>query len=264
MSKKQYNLLSKTVEIKGKGLLSKDSVSVLVNRGQDEKGIIFVVNETEIPAKLENVSNAIRNTVLSNKGETICLVEHFLAACSLLGVNNIRVKTNKNELVFEDGSALHFKEPLESLGFSTPVFQKFDLKEVIFIKSEDKEILAIPHDGFKVSYLIDYPYDAIGRNWASWEIKDGIHKLLRARTFGLLEENSFFGVENSLLTLTKKGFNKKLHEPFEPLYHKILDIIGDLTLTGFNPLEINMHVIGIKSGHTLNIELAKKLHFCSL
>lgn len=259
MDKKQYSLLSDAIELKGKGLLSKEDVEVSIFREKKETGIVFVVNDKEIFAKLENVSNTTRNTVLSQNGESICLVEHFLAACSLLDVDNIKIRTNGNELIFEDGSALHFKEPLMRLGFSLRHPQKYDLKEAVFVKSNDKAVIAIPHESFKASYFMDYPHEAIGKKWASWEIKDGVDRLLRARTFGQEEENKFFNAENRLLTLTKSGFNKELHEPLEPLYHKILDIIGDLRLIGVNPLKINMHVIGIKSGHTLNVELAKKL-----
>ena len=106
---------------------------------------------------------------------------------------------------------------------------------------------------------MDWDHPALGKIWATWEKSYDIEKVLRARTFGRKEENDFFGMSDKLLTLGKSDFNKELYEPLEPVYHKILDIIGDLRLSGVNPLEINMHVIGFKSGHSLNIEMAKIL-----
>ena len=263
----------KIYTLNGKGLLSKEEVTVSIGKGKVNSGIVFAVNNEKkefIPAKIENVSNAIRNTVLTNGKESICLVEHFLAACSLLGINDIEIITNQNELIIGDGSALHWQDIFLKADLCSDIKEKYDLKETIFIKKDKKQIVAIPHDGFKVSYYMDWNHPALGKLFASWESKDGKEsevnklRLLRARTFGTKEENDYFGVTDRLLTLDKNGFNKKLHEPLEPLYHKMLDIIGDLRLSGINPLEINMHVIGFKSGHELNIEMAKSLSSANL
>ena len=231
----------------------------MVNKAEKDTGIVFVLNNERIEAKIENVSNANRNTVLTNRNESICLVEHFLAACSLHGLDNLEVITNKNELVFGDGSAVHWHEAFLENGLTPKVSPKYFLKETLFVKVEDKIIAAIPHDGFKASYFMDYNHPALGKLFASWGEEDEIYKLVQARTFATKEENDFFAVSDRLLTLGENGFNMKLHEPLEPAYHKILDIIGDLRLCAVNPLEINMYVMGIKSGHALNVEMAREL-----
>ena len=257
-----YKIQDKTIQLHGNGLFSKEKVTVSISKGEKNTGIIFLLNNQKIYANIENVSNANRNTVLSNGTEVICLVEHFLAACSVLGVDDIEVTTDKNELVFSDGSALHWHDAFLKAGFCSEVFTKYELKVPIFIKDKDKEIVAIPHNGFKVSYFMDWDHPALGKLWGSWgpsEGKDTHLRLLKARTFATKEENDFFGVSGILLTLEKNSFDKKLHEPLEPVYHKILDIIGDLRLCGINPLEINMHVIGFKSGHMLNVQMAREL-----
>ncbi|MBI3590329.1 MAG: UDP-3-O-acyl-N-acetylglucosamine deacetylase [Candidatus Melainabacteria bacterium] len=259
MSEKTYKVKEKILHLHGKGLFSKEEVTVSINKIEGGSGITFVINKEKIPGIVSNVSNSNRNTVLTEGNESICLVEHFLAACSLLGIDGLEVITDKNELIFDDGSALHWYKAFSEAGLSTKIFEKYDLKETIFCKNGEKEIIAIPHNGFKVSYFMDWNHPALGRLWASWQQTDGVEKLLRARSFATKEENDFFGVSDRLLTLEKDNFNKKLHELLEPLYHKILDIIGDLRLCGVNPLEINMHVIGFKSGHALNVELAREL-----
>ena len=256
MNKTTYKIIEGKIQIYGNGLFSKEEVTVSINKAKKNTGIIF--NE-KILADVNNVSNSNRNTVLSNEKESICLVEHFLAACSLLGVNDLEVITDKNELVFNDGSASHWKEVFVKNNFCTAITEKYSLKEVLFVKDDKRSIVAIPHDGFKVSYFMDFSHPALQKKFASWQKSEGVEKILRARTFATKEENDYFGMSDILLTLTEAGFNKELYEPLEPVYHKILDIIGDLRLCGVNPLEINMHVIGFKSGHTLNVELAKKL-----
>lgn len=253
--------MSNDIQLHGKGLFSKEEVTVSINK-KTGSGVLFTINngsKESISAKVENVSNATRNTVLTSGNESICLIEHFLAACSVLGVNDIEVTTNKNELIIGDGSAIHWRDAFLKANICSNVKEKIDLNKTIFVKKDKKQIAAIPHNGFKVSYYMDWEHPALGKLYASWEPKDGSEKILRARTFATKEENDYFGVTETLLTLDEKGFNKKLHEPLEPLYHKILDIIGDLRLSGINPLEVNMHVIGFKSGHELNVELAKEL-----
>ena len=263
MNNTTYKINHEAIQIHGNGLFSKEEVTVSISKGLKDSGIIFVLNNEKIEANVCNVSNANRNTVLTGSKETVCLVEHFLAACSLLGIDDIEVKTNKNELVFGDGSALHWYEAFRKSDLMSPPSQnKYNLKEPLFIKSGNKEITAIPSSGFRVSYYMDWDHPALGKLWASWEQGEGEVaqlRLLRARTFGTKEENDFFGMSEKLLTLTENGFNKELYEPLEPVYHKILDIIGDLRLCGINPLEINMHVMGFKSGHSLNVEMAKEL-----
>ncbi|MBI2996002.1 MAG: UDP-3-O-acyl-N-acetylglucosamine deacetylase [Candidatus Melainabacteria bacterium] len=245
------------LQIHGNGLFSKDEVTVSINKAPANTGIVFILNGKEIPALVDNVTNSNRNIVLTKEEESICLVEHFLATCSLLGINDIKVTTNKNELIFNDGSAEHWQKAFLKLDFCNKVIEKYELKNSIFLKSQDKEIVAIPHSGFKVSYFMDWQHPLLGKKFVSWVPCDGVEILLKARTFATKEENDYFGMSESLLTLTEEGFNKKLNHPLEPLYHKILDMIGDLRLCGINPLEINMHVIGFKSGHELNVEMAK-------
>lgn len=256
---KSKNKEKEQILVNGRGLFSKEEVTVSISKAEKNSGIFFVLNNEKIKADIANVSYANRNTVLTKGKETICLVEHFLAACSVLGIDDIEVVTDKNELVFNDGSAMHWYESLLNSSFIKVISESYELKEAVFVRKDNKEIIAIPHHGFKVSYLMDWDHPSLGKLWASWQPSDDPIKILRARTFARQEENDFFGMSDRLLTLTNNGFNKKLCEPLEPVYHKILDIIGDLRLCGINPLKINMHVIGVKSGHSLNIELAKEL-----
>src|SRR3989338_8788663 len=146
---KSINKTNQEIILHGKGLFSKEEVTVSISKGEKKSGIVFVLNNEKIPANVQYVTNATRNTVLSSGSESICLVEHFLAACSLLGVDDIEVKTNKNELIFEDGSALHWQQAFLNSDCCSKASGKYELKETIFLKKDKKQIAAIPHDGFK-------------------------------------------------------------------------------------------------------------------
>lgn len=165
-----------------------------------------------------------------------------------------------------DGSAIHWYEAFKNFGYIardlTKSISKIELKKPIFIKKGNKEITAIPHEGFQASYSMSYPHPALGELWASYKDTEDPMKIIRARTFASKQENDYFGVSDRLLTLEESKFNKPLHEPLEPAYHKVLDIIGDLRLCGVNPLKINMHVIGFRTGHEMNVELARELKSC--
>lgn len=247
------------IQINGKGLFSKEEVFVSLNKAESNTGIQFIVKNQKIPANVDYVSNTARNTVLSNNNENLCLIEHFLSACSVLGVDDIEVSTDFNELVFEDGSAAHWQNLFFENDLVRKVNNKYKLKEPILLKKEEKIISAIPHNGFKASYFMDYPNPALGMLFATWERGEDPLKLLRARTFAKKEENDFFGVSGRILSLTESGFDMDLYEENEPAMHKVLDIIGDLRLCGINPLEIDMHVISFKGGHDINVDMAKKL-----
>ena len=269
MIKTEVNVENNSIKLNGKGLFSKDEVTVSIHKGKPSSGIVFFVlkdgKKEKIEAKISNISNAVRNTVLSNGSESLCLIEHFLSSCSILGINDIEVHTNKNELIIGDGSAIHWKEAFDKMGYKlVSIKEKYNLEKPIFVKKDKKEIIAIPHNGFQVSYCMDWSHPALGKLFASWKSGDDPETLLEARTFGTKQENDYFEISDRILTLDENGFNMELRNPLEPVYHKILDIIGDLSLGGLNPLEINMHVIGFKSGHELNVELAKELSSASL
>lgn len=256
-------ILNKTKEIhlNGNGLFSKEEVIVSIKKAKKGSGITFILNSEKIPALVQNVSNATRNTVLSKNNESICLIEHFLSTCSILNIDDIEVYTNKNELIIGDGSAIHWEKAFKEAGYveDTPL-TRVELKKPVFIKKGNKEIVAIPHDCFQASYYMDFPHPALGKLFASYKYTEDPKKILQARTFASKQENDYFGVSDLLLTLDENKFNKPLHEPLEPVHHKILDIIGDLRLCGLNPLSLNMHIIGFKSGHEMNVEMAKELN----
>jgi len=252
------------VEFSDFGFLSKQNISLSFEIDQTLKETSFfsVENQELLEANLNYVVSSQRNTVLGTKKTQIFFVEHLLAAISLLRIKKLKIKIVGSEIPLIDGSALKWLEILQVFSSSknSPDSDKKKLKKTLHFESKNKEqtIIAYPSDFFKVVYLFECPVTK-RKQWSVWQEQDGIKKVGQARTFAPLEENKILGTLGKWLSYDQSGFDQDLRFKEEPAYHKILDLIGDLSLTGFNPLDLGVSLICLKSGHELNNLLAKKL-----
>jgi UDP-3-O-[3-hydroxymyristoyl] N-acetylglucosamine deacetylase len=270
------------ISFTGKGITSKRNVSVDVEIGAPGQGVVFAVpnpksnnnlssqsnsisSEILIQAKASNVLNVLRNVVVGKDGARLCFVEHFLAAASLWGLNDLTVHVDGPEMPLGDGSALIWIELFERSGIARQKPSRFiEIPSPIVVGKKDKMLLAIPDDQFSVTYLMDWKHPLIGKRWQEWKSTSDILDVARARTFGQLEEHKLLGLENDVVSLTEDGFSQPLRFEDEPVRHKLLDIIGDLTLSGVNPLSFKARFISIKAGHELDVEMARQLEAWSL
>lgn len=253
-------------ELREIGIISRQTVSIKIKSNEAE-GLRFVNKSGKIiEASVKNIYSSQRNTVLGDEDESICLVEHFLAACALMDIDDIDLFVDADELPFGDGSAAFWIEYFRKINLSQSqsLSKKLELKEEFIIFDENdptRNIKVKPAESFKLSYILDLPNTVVGRQEANWDLaSDSIESIAAARTFSTDEENKMLGLDQIVLGYNSKGFTKTLHYPSEPAYHKALDLIGDLRLVGFNPLRLNAHIISSKGGHALNAKLAKYLH----
>lgn len=246
-----------------KGIISRSDVNVKIS-ANDGLGIRFILPSGKIiKASTESIFSSQRNTVLGDSEESLCLVEHFLAACSLLALNNLDVEVDNYELPFADGSAMFWIDCLRASGFAKENLleqKRISLNEEFILVDETdvtRFIKVRPSDTFSVSYILDMPQNFIGRREAKWTLgEDSIELIARARTFSNEEENKLLGLDTWVLGYTESAFTKPLYSYNEPAMHKALDLIGDLRLIGFNPLSLNADIISSKGGHALNTKLA--------
>ncbi|MCM8809692.1 MAG: 3-hydroxyacyl-ACP dehydratase FabZ, partial [Candidatus Omnitrophica bacterium] len=143
----------------------------------------------------------------------------------------------------------------------------FYLKEPIYISANNSHIIALPDKQFKISYTLDYPNTLINSQFASFIITPEVYEkeISPARTFCLKEEveqlrNMGLGkgstYQNTLIIDKDKVINNEFRFQDEPVRHKILDLIGDIALLG---KYFVAHIIGIKSGHSINTKLIRKI-----
>ena len=271
----------KSPEISAKGLISRTDVNAKIIKNTN-KGIRFFIqrgliniSENEliktpkssaILAHVNNISSTQRNTVLSNSKDSVCLTEHFLAACALANLDNIDVYLDNEELPFGDGSANLWLELFKKHNLIQTVKKsQIKLKEEICIEDPHqahKYIKAIPTDtSFSATYQMDWNHPKIGKQSYTWALdKDLIEEVANARTFSTEAENQMLGLSDWIVGITETDFTMPLRFTDEPSRHKVLDLIGDLYLSGINPLNFQMQVISNQGGHYLNSLLAKELN----
>jgi len=252
---------------RGLGLTSRKDVEVKVERTQPGSGIVFFIPKTanpdelvRVPSRAENVVNTLRNVVLGKDGTRLCIVEHFLAAAALWGLDDLDVTVRGPEMPLGDGSANFWIDLFRraSLERSLPA-STIDLKEPIILSKQDRLLMAIPDDRFSINYMMDWNHPKIGKKWQAWDASMDPAAIADARTFGWLKEHEMLGLQNDVVSLTTDGFTHELRFDDEPVRHKLLDLLGDLTLSGVNPIRFKARFISIKGGHELDVEMAKRL-----
>lgn len=248
-----------------------------------------------IAADVDNVVDVQRGTTLQVGEARVSTVEHLLAALTGLGIDNCLIEINAPEVPIMDGSAKPFMDALKVVGVQVLDEDKDYLIIREAVKWEDKEkgiqMMAVPDDTFNIVSMIDYNSEVLGKQYATLSnIKDFEKEIASCRTFCFLHEleillnnNLIKGgdLDNAIVVVDKpvnqdelnrlaKVFNKEtvevkkegilnnldLHYANEPARHKLLDIVGDLTLVG---KPIKGRIIATKPGHGPNVEFGKLL-----
>jgi UDP-3-O-[3-hydroxymyristoyl] N-acetylglucosamine deacetylase/3-hydroxyacyl-[acyl-carrier-protein] dehydratase len=223
----------------------------------------------EIEARVDNVSATNRNTSLAKGNAKIHTVEHVLAAFKGRGVDNAIVELDSNEPPIADGSARQYVKMIEEAGVvaQDAPRETHVIQTPITLQSGETTISILPHETFKVTCT---SADAQGRftQFFSVEVSPETweKELAHARTFCFFEEIEFLiktglikggSLENAVVIRDDAILTTEpLRYENEFVRHKILDILGDLSLVGAS---IAGHVVAVKPGHTSNCELAKQI-----
>ncbi|MET3029604.1 bifunctional UDP-3-O-[3-hydroxymyristoyl] N-acetylglucosamine deacetylase/3-hydroxyacyl-ACP dehydratase [Flavobacterium johnsoniae] len=248
-----------------------------------------------IEADANYVVNTQRGTNLEKLGVKIQTPEHVLAAVVGCDLDNIIIELNASELPIMDGSSKYFVEAIEKAGIEEQDANRnvYVVKEVISFTDEatGSEILVMPSDEYQVTTMVDFGTKVLGTQNATLKsLSDFKDEIASSRTFSFLHElesllehglikggdlnNAIVYVDKEISESTmenlKKAFGKDeisvkpngvldnltLHYPNEAARHKLLDVIGDLSLIG---VRIQGKIIANKPGHFVNTQFAKKL-----
>jgi len=261
--------------ISGIGLHTGRETTITFKPAPADSGIRFVRGDLEgkpeIEVKAENavLEESLYLTALGKGDLQVLTVEHVLAACTGLGIDNIVLELTSSEPPITDGSAKVFVEAIRKAGIVTLDRPKkfIEVKEPIWLFENGLELALIPSHRLEITYKIDYDHPAVGIRSASFLITEEIfaEKIAPARTFcflkdvdSLQKEGKIKGgsLENAIVIGDEDFLNDELRFPDEIVRHKILDVIGDLTLIG-GP--IKGHVIAVRSGHAFNIRFVQKI-----
>jgi len=264
--------------VTGVGLITGLPVSVTIAQAPVGSGIVFHWVDADgtvfpIPARLATIVNTERGVTLASGdprsgGKTLSIVEHFLCACALTNQMDLVVTVKgAPELPLLDGSAQQW---VELLGPGPMILPDITLNQAVFYRHNDAIcIYAVPSDEFQVSYSVDFGHPGLNDAWI--HIKPGQDNevnLAEAQTFGFVRELPILQaqglakgvtIDNTLGLTDDGGFTRLLKYEAEPIYHKTLDLIGDLTLMGINPLRIKAHIYAVNAGHDSHTAFAKQL-----
>ena len=268
--------IAEPIKTVGIGLHSGNRSNLYLKPAPIDSGITFVrldlAEPITIPAKAEFITDTRLASVLQIGDSRISTVEHLLSACAGLGIDNLLVEIDGEEIPIMDGSAASFLFLIQSAGITVQNSPKkfIKIKKTVEVVEGDKLARLEPFFGFKLDFTIDFKHPALDKtgqrciidfNETSYSKEIG-----RARTFGFAHEVEALreiglargGSLDNAIVLDEHRIlnNEELRYEDEFVRHKILDAIGDLYLAGY---PIIGAYVAEKSGHALNNLLLRQL-----
>ena len=265
--------LNRPASFSGIGLHSGNRVNMTILPAPANSGVRFrrvdLDGKPEIEARVENVTETNRSTTLAKGNVRIHTVEHVLAALAGYGIDNAVVELDANEPPIGDGSSREFCRIIQAAGLTAQAEKReyFTPAEPIELQLGESTMTLFPDKVFKITCT---SADKQGRftQFYSTEITPGTWEkdLAHARTFCFFEEIEFLfkhglikggSLENAVVIRDDAVLTTEpLRYREEFVRHKMLDIVGDLSLLG---RPICGHVIAVRPGHAGNVELVRKI-----
>src|SRR5258706_5020078 len=264
--------LRRAVSCSGIGLHSGNKVTLSLKPAPVDYGIRFQradLGGLEIPATVTHLGGIQYQTGLTREAVSVETVEHLLAALTALGIDNVIVELNSPEVPIMDGSAAPFVYLVNEAGVKRLQAPRRYLKVLrpISLTQGDKRIALYPSDHFKVTYSISFDHPLLRHQSRTMRITEEsfVEDIAPARTFGFLKEVEMLrqkglalgGSLDNAIVLGETGvLNNALRFEDEFVRHKILDVIGDLSLVGYPVIG---HLVAHRGGHALHTAFAARI-----
>ncbi|SHL97878.1 UDP-3-O-acyl-N-acetylglucosamine deacetylase [Vreelandella subglaciescola] len=268
--------LQNVIRATGVGLHSGRKVHMALRPAPANTGIVFVRTDlqpaVEVPARASLVEDTVLCTALSQHGVKVATVEHLMSALAGLGIDNAYVDLSAAEVPIMDGSASPFVFLIQSAGICEQNAPKkfIRIKRQLAVSDGDKQAVFLPHNGFKVSFSIDFDHPVFEQQKQTalidFSTTSFVKDVSRARTFGFMRDierlranNLALGgsLDNAVVVDDYRIVNEGgLRYDDEFVKHKVLDAIGDLYQLGHSLIG---EFRGVKSGHALNNQLCREL-----
>ena len=268
--------IKELVRATGVGLHSGAKVNIVLRPAAVNTGIVFRRIDLPEPLDFPALATAVGNTqlasVLTNGSTRVSTVEHLMAACFGLGIDNLYIDLDAEEVPIMDGSATTFVYLLQSAGIAVQTAAKRYLRVLksVEVKEADKWARLTPYFGYQLSFSISFNHPAV--NATGQEVNFDFatdsfaKKIARARTFGFVQEVEMMlsrglgrggSLDNAIVLDEYRVLNNgDLRFDDEFAKHKLLDAIGDMALAGHLLLA---KYTAFKSGHSLNNKLLRAL-----
>lgn len=268
--------LKNVIKATGVGIHTGEKVFMTLRPAAPNTGIVFrrvdMDPVSEVPAMATNVGDTSMSTTLLWNDGRVSTVEHLLSAMAGMGIDNAYVDLSAAEVPIMDGSAGPFVFLIQSAGIEEQSAPKRFIRilQPVEVREDDKWARFDPHDGFKVSFKIDFKHPVFSSHTSfasvDFSTTSYLKEISRARTFGFMRDlemlrnrNLVLGgsMDNAVVLDDYRVLNEDgLRYEDEFVKHKVLDAIGDLYLAGHSLIGA---FSGFKSGHGLNNLLVRKL-----
>lgn len=304
MIKEKQSTLAGMVTLSGRGLHTGQQSQITIKPAPDNHGIVFqrvdLPEKPLIRAHISNLNDTSRSTNIRENGADVKTIEHFMAACAGMSLDNLLVEINCSEMPILNGSAEPYIQEFEKVGILQQNAKReyYTVEEVLKFEKPDLgiELMIVPSNNFKISVMVDYGTDILAsQNVSLNKMSDFATEIAPCRTFVFLHELQYLvsnnlvkggDIDNAIVFVDKKPkkeeleqlcqfFNRKdievtengtlnntqLHFHNEPARHKMLDLIGDLYLLG---KPIKGTIVAKKPGHFANSEFTKLISECAV
>lgn len=260
--------------ISGVGLHTGVATTLTFRPAPPDWGVRFfrvdLPDSPQIPVTVACTASAQRRTTLERGGVELHTVEHVLAAVAGLGIDNLAIEVDANEVPEVDGSALPFVRLLKECGIVEQERPRsvYRLRQPTCVGDASAGIMAFPCDGLELSYTLDYGHPILRRSTVSVRLDPETfeREVAGARTFCLKEEADALRAQGlgkgatleNTIVVTRDGVLNEgpLRFPDEFARHKLLDLVADLSLLG---MALEARIVANRSGHALNRELVGRI-----
>lgn len=269
--KRNQHTIGKDVTYKGLGLHSGMPVTMTMHPAAPGTGIIFkrsdLPGRPEVPAQSRYITNTLRATTLEKGEAKVFTVEHVLSALYALQIDNCVIEMDSPEPPVGDGSAKTFCDMVEEAGVETQdeMIPILTLDTSAAVYEDNKFITALPYDGLRITFTSINPHPLLGTQMRDVVIDHDSYmkEIAPARTIGFTWELEAMrkmglgkgGTLENAVVYSETECLSQLRFPDELVRHKILDILGDISLVG----PLHAHIIAVLGSHKLNAELSEKL-----
>ncbi|HBS28380.1 MAG TPA: 3-hydroxyacyl-[acyl-carrier-protein] dehydratase FabZ [Phycisphaerales bacterium] len=268
--------LAAPATVTGRGLFSGGPATLTLRPEAPGRGIRFrrtdLPAQPDIPALIDRLTHRPRRTALQEGDASVETVEHVLSALAGLGVDNALIELDAPEVPAGDGSAQPFTDAIQRAGVQEQDAPRsaFIVDEPIMLREGDAMISALPSEaaGTEILYALDFgPRSPIPRQVHSFTVAPTayLEQIAPARTFSTREEAEALWQRGMFKHLSPRemlvvGDAGPIDNAYrfegEPVRHKVLDLLGDLSLVG---VPVRGRIVAVRSGHALNHRLAREV-----
>ena len=262
--------IKKEIKITGNGLMKNKPCEVTLFPSNSGQIRYFVQGRDSFVANVDSVVSTDHCVVLGHKNSRAMLTEHLSAALAFCHIDSVDICMTEGEVPILDGSSKQWVEAIKKVGTDRPFFAKeqyYTVSEPVYYLNGKTSLVILPNDELFISYAVNYNHPDYTTRFINYNPKNK-DEIIEARTFGFyhdLKKYQMLGFaqgvtqENTVGLTDDGGYTTELRSEYEPIKHKILDLIGDLYLTGINPLNLKCQILVKEAGHAVHIKTAKML-----